>query len=111
VETYEFPATIQRLSHIAEMVAKTDIEGVIAHLGVAESVAPLFDPDAYQHGSDRLKAIRGFLDDALKFKRSCEQYGLKIGEAGQMARDRRLALADPTRESATGDGGGTIPLR
>jgi hypothetical protein len=82
MQTYEFPATIQRLSHIADMVLKTDIEGVIEHLGVAESVAPIFDPDVYQHGSPRLSAIRGFLEDALKFKQSCERYGVKIAEAG-----------------------------
>jgi hypothetical protein len=102
METYEFPATIQRLSLIAEMVLKTDVEGVIDHLGVAEAVAPVFDPDAYQHGSERLLAIRGFLDDALKFKRSCERYGVRIAEAGQVARARRLELADPKR----GDGDG-----
>ena len=97
METYEFPATIQRLSLIADMILKTDVEGVIEHLGVAEAVAPVFDPDAYQHGSDRLLAIRGFLDDTLKFKRSCERYGTKIAEAGATARSRRLELADPKR--------------
>ena len=102
MKTYEFPAAIQRLSMIAEMVLATDVEGVIEHLGVAESVAPIFDQDAYQSGSERLQAIRGFLDDAIKFKRSCKQYGEKIAQAGASARERRLALADPKR--ADGDG-------
>jgi hypothetical protein len=92
MQTYEFPATIQRLQSIADMVLKTDIEGVIDHLGVAEAVAPIFDPTAYQHGSERLQAIRGFLDDALKFKRSCERYGVRIAEAGETAKARRLEL-------------------
>lgn len=104
MKTYEFPAAIQRLSAIADMVLKTDIEGVIEHLEVAESVAPLFEAGAYQHGSERLKSVRGFLDDALKFKRSCEQYGPKLAEAGDSARERRLALSDPKRGEGDGTG-------
>jgi len=100
METYEFLPAIQRLSLIADMVRKTDVEGVIDHLGVAEAVAPVFDPDAYHYGSERLVAIRGFLDDALKFKRSCERYGTRIAEAEQTARAKRLELADRKRDGS-----------
>ena len=82
------------------MLATTDVEGAAAHLSVAESVAPVFDPVAYREGSERLARISAFLARAIEFKRDCARYSTTLSEASKLASARRLELQSGNAASA-----------
>ncbi len=94
MEGYEFRAGIQRLSLIAQMLEATPVEGILDYIGHAEAVAPLFDPDSFTRGSERLLALRGFISKALEFKRDCHLYRDRLNEAEAAAGRVRRELAE-----------------
>lgn len=92
MEGYEFLAAIQRLSLIASMLEKTDVEGVMDHLGYAETVAPLFgDADPA-----RLSGMRGFVAKTLDYKRVCAAYRDQLSQAEATAGRTRRQLVTAT---------------
>lgn len=95
MEGYEFMAAIQRLSLIASMMEKTDVEAVLSHLGYVDAVAPMFGLEP--SGSARLMSLRRFVSKAAEFKTVCQEYRDRLSEAqelaGQTRRDRALLAA------------------
>ena len=80
MQGYEFVAELQRVSAIASLFEKVDLEAMEKHLAYAEQVAPMFESMAPGHGSERVKEVRRFLAKAKEFKGVCVEYRARLIE-------------------------------
>lgn len=90
MEGFEFLASVPRLSLIASMLEKTDVQGMLEYMNVADTVAPLFGGR-----TERLSSLRGFISKALEFQRECARYRDQLAQADQVASHTRLEAVNP----------------
>jgi hypothetical protein len=90
VESFAFLATLQRLGFIAQELEKTDVAGLLEHLTIADTVAPVMGGDP-----DRLREIRRFVELTIEYQRVCRTYHDRMAAAEQTAGRIRRQLVAP----------------
>jgi hypothetical protein len=96
MESFEFLATLQRVGFIAGELEKTDVAGLLEHLAIADTVAPVMGGDP-----DRLREIRRFVELTVEYQRVCRTYHDRMAAAEQTAGRIRRQLVAPACPPAT----------